>query len=397
MQELLEETAPEIDDVLATLAGVSGMPAVLLTRVDDIRWRIWASFARATESATALDRLHGAKELPAEMTYCRSVCVQDAPLVVADARCDERFRDHPAHRELGVVSYVGVPFRIGSGPALGALCAFDLRPHVGLDRVIPHFELLARLLSHELRWASEARSSLAALQHEAEVASSRERFLASVAHDLRTPLTAIRMSAHLVLRGAHAVDRVLSSAGRVLHAADRMARLIDDLLDFARGRLGSGIPIFPEEIADVGRFLRDLLEETAAAYPGRALRWSVELADHVRVAWDRDRIAQCVENLVGNACEHGARDAPVSIRIDCEEHEVRVDIVNGGEILPGRISHLDPFGPRASRRGLGLGLFIADRVARAHGGQVTLASHAGQTRTLLTLPLAAPALRGSAA
>jgi len=393
MQDLLEQTAPEIDDVLTALAGVSGMPTVLLTHVDDVRWQVWASL---TTDGADVSTSRG-REMPVEKSYCREVCDTGAPVVVSDAQWDDRFADHPAFRELGVVSYVGVPFRVGNGPILGSLCAFDRRPHVGLDRVVPHFELLARLLSHELRWAGEARSSLAALQQEAEIAAARERFLASVAHDLRTPLAAIRMSAHLVVRQAHIVERVLSGIGRVLHSADRMARLIDDLLDFARGRLGTGIPIVPEQIGDVRRFLGELLEETAAAFSGRPMRWTIELDDDVQVEWDRDRVAQCVENLVGNACEHGAPDAPVTIAIRASEEEVLFEIVNGGEIIPGRISNLDPFGPRASRRGLGLGLFIADRVARAHGGALSLASNGGETRTMLSLPRATPVLRGSAA
>lgn len=392
-QELLEQTAPEIDDVLSALAGVSGMPSVLLTHVDDVHWKVWASLTPDGPDELATR----GEELPVSKSYCREVCETNAPVVVSDAQWDERFRDHPAFRELGVVSYVGVPFRVGNGPALGALCAFDRRPHVGLDRVVPLFELLSRLLSHELRWAGEARSSLAALQQESEIAAARERFLATVAHDLRTPLSAIRMSAHLVVRQAHMVDRVMSGIARVLHAADRMARLIDDLLDFARGRLGAGIPIVPESISDVRRFLGELLEEASAAFAGRPMRWSIDLDDDVHVAWDRDRIAQCVENLVGNACEHGAPDTPVTIGIRASDRDVLVEIVNGGEIIPGRLSNVDPFGPRASRRGLGLGLFIADRVARAHGGALTLSSSGGETHTLLSLPRSVPALRGSAA
>jgi signal transduction histidine kinase len=394
MQQLLEQTAPEVDDVLMALANVSGMPSVLITHVDDVRWQVLA--ALTTDPSEDLSCNRG-QELPVGKSFCHEVFETGAPVVVSDAAFDERFRDHPAFRELGVVSYVGVPFRLGNGPVLGALCALDRRPHVGLDRVVPHFELLARLLSHELRWADEARSSLAALQQEAEIAAARERFLASVAHDLRTPLAAIRMSAHLVARQAHVVDRVNTGIGRVLHSADRMARLIDDLLDFARGRLGTGIPIVPERITDVRRFLGELLEETAAAFTGRPMRWTIELDDDVCVAWDRDRIAQCVENLVGNACEHGAPDAPVIITVSASEEDVQLEIVNGGELIPGRVSNVDPFGPRSGRRGLGLGLFIADRVARAHGGALSLVSNGGQTRTILTIPREAPALRGSAA
>lgn len=392
MMDLLEQTAPDVDDVLTALAGVSGMRAVLLTNVDDARWKVWASLEQAGG-----EHVFEQRELPVAKSFCSEVCRTNAPVVVSDAAHDERFSQHPAFRELGVVSYVGVPFRVGSGPVIGALCAFDRRPHIGLDRVVPYFELLARLLSHELRWVGEARTSLAALQRESETAASRERFLATVAHDLRTPLSAIRMSAHLVVRQAHVIERVMSGISRVLHAADRMARLVDDLLDFARGRLGAGIPIVPQHISDVRRFLDELLEETRAAFAGRPMRWVLEIDDAVEVAWDRDRIAQCVENLVGNACEHGASETPVVITIRATDHDVLLEIVNGGEILPGRLSSLDPFGPRPSRRGLGLGLFIADRIARAHGGALVLSSNGGETHTLLTLPRAVPVLRPSAA
>ncbi|MBI2391866.1 MAG: GAF domain-containing sensor histidine kinase [Deltaproteobacteria bacterium] len=391
MEQLVLDTAPEIADVLGALGGVSGMPTILLTHVQADTWRILSSIGGGELG------LHADASQPLRRAFCDQVCRTGEPLVVADAEHDERFREHGAHRELGITSYIGVPFRIGGGPVLGTLCAVDRRPHIGLDRVVPHFELMGRLLSHELRWAEEARTSLAALQHETEVAVSRERFLATVAHDLRTPLAAIRMSAHLVLRQSHVVDRVVSGIGRVLHAADRMARLIDDLLDFARGRLGGGIPIARQEIGDVRAFLRALLEETAMAFPWRPIKWDLGIAGHEPASWDRDRVAQCLENLLGNACEHGDDASPVTVAVSSDSGEFRVEIVNAGEFPVGRISTFDPFAARSGRRGLGLGLFIADRIARAHGGSIAIESARGQTSTVLTLPSGVPVQRGSAA
>ncbi len=385
LTQIPPETSNEVDDVLRTLGVESGMPTVMLTHVDAGTWSPWAVHDGASFG------LVPGRHYQATETLCEVVCRDHAPLALDDARRDRRFTDHPASTRLGVAAYIGVPFRLPDGPVLGTLCALDRVPHVGLEEVLPLYRLFARLLAHEFQLVDVARTSLAALHSETETSFSRERFLAAVVHDLRTPLAAIEVSAQLLRRQLERKNETARGLERILDAASRMSRLIDDLLDFSRGRLGAGIPIARRNIDDAPRFLEKVFEEVATANPQRHLHWDVRL-DEPRVCWDIDRIAQCLDNLLSNACTHGATGAPVSVVVRGADSYVTIDVVNLGEISAlDRTSLFEPFhGPRVVRRGLGLGLFIADQIVRAHGGRIEVESVHGETRTRIHLPVAEP-------
>lgn len=378
------ETASEVEDVLHALGQESGMPTVLLTHVDGGAWSPWAVRDEARFG------LEVGRRLEVETTLCHAVMREaNGGLAIDDARRDARFANHPACRVYGVGAYVGVPFRLADGTVVGTLCAIDRSPHVGLVAALRLYRLFARLLAHEFELADEARRSLAALNSETENGMSRERFLAAVTHDLRTPLAAIEATAQVMKRRPDASLATMEGIKRILYSAERMGRLIDDLLDLARGRLGKGIPIRRHCVVDVKGFFTEVLNEAASAH-GAELQTDLHL-DRVDAQWDRDRITQCIDNILTNAFVHGTRGLPVKVTACCNNDVVVLQIVNGGEIPEScRGSLFDPFrGARTVRRGLGLGLFIADQIVRAHGGSIQLASRGGETYTVIELPLGA--------
>ncbi len=373
---------PEVGDALAKLAETSGMPTVLLTGMQREDWCIWAA--------------HGAARLgldvgllrPAQGLYCRDVRRTGRPLVIDDAE-EGPYRQHPSYRELGVMSYLGVPFRVADGPILGTVCALDSKPHLGLDSVVPHFELMSRMLAHELQLTHVTRDMLDALARVSETAEARERFLAMVAHDLRSPLASIDATARQLLRAPPTPEVLAASAERVLRGTERMRRMIDDLLDYARGRLGGGIPISRVRIDDVGAFLDSVIDDVMSSRRSCIIERRFDVPRSTDASWDRDRISQAMINVFVNACDHGTANAVVHVTARLtSDRDLVVEVTNDGEIgVDARSSIFDPFCGARDSVGLGLGLFIAKRIVDAHGGSIDVAGREGKTCAALRIPL----------
>lgn len=244
----------------------------------------------------------------------------------------------------------------------------------------------AQLLARERAARLEAESARRELER---LGLFREQFLGMIGHDLRNPLGAITMSAQLLQRQGATPPAAARTYRSIVANAGRMARMIDDLLDFTRGRLGRGIPIEPAPM-DMHMVSRGLLEDLRLSHPGRILRLSAVGDGHGR--WDPDRIVQLLSNLVGNALQHGAAGAPIGLCIAGDESSVVVEVNNEGPPIPhDELSHLfEPFrrarNDAGPREGLGLGLYIVQQIAHAHGGSVDVRSTA-ETGTTFSVQL----------
>ncbi|MCK6548643.1 ATP-binding protein [Myxococcota bacterium] len=218
-----------------------------------------------------------------------------------------------------------------------------------------------------------------------------ELFVGILGHDLRSPLAAIRASAELIVQASEDA-RALRPAGRIVSASDRMRRMIEQLLDFARVRRGRGIAldVVDTDLEDVAT---PVLHELGDANP--LARLDLVRAGDLAGQWDPDRIAQVVSNLVGNAIQHGDAAAPVRIELDgTKPATVCLSVTNVGAIPDERMPTLFEGFKRATTartrgQGLGLGLFIAREIVRAHGGELTASVADGKTTFEATLPRAA--------
>ncbi|KQW38017.1 HAMP domain-containing sensor histidine kinase [Rhizobacter sp. Root404] len=232
------------------------------------------------------------------------------------------------------------------------------------------------------------------MQLEAQLDSLRETlrlnemFTAVLGHDLRGPLTAMSISAQALARGPDESVRKLSA--RMVHSCKWMGRMIEDLLDLSRARVGGGITIVRQAV-DLGDIAEKAAQERRVMFPNREL--AVRRSGDTHGRWDGDRISQVMANLLGNALIHGRPDCTIEVRVDGSRPDaVNLSVTNEGAVPEDILPHIfDPFrsGRTGSERadGLGLGLYIVDQIVRAHGGRIDVAVDAATDSTRFSVEL----------
>jgi sigma-B regulation protein RsbU (phosphoserine phosphatase) len=241
---------------------------------------------------------------------------------------------------------------------------------------------------YEQAMAGREAVAVGRLTDEREASELREQFIAVLGHDLRNPLASIVGAARLLRREVQS-DKALKILQMMETSVDRMAGLIDDVMDFARGRLGSGIDLH-RTISPLEPVLRHVVEELEASHPSRDFICEFDLPEPL--SFDGGRIGQLVSNLLGNALTHGDPKAPVRLGAVARDGDLQVWVANAGRPIPEKAMErlFQPFfrgEVRASQQGLGLGLHIASEIARAHGGSLVAHSDEAETRFTLTMPL----------
>jgi sigma-B regulation protein RsbU (phosphoserine phosphatase) len=228
------------------------------------------------------------------------------------------------------------------------------------------------------------------LRLENETSQFREQFIAVLGHDLRNPLASISAGARILDRTVqseqeHQVTAMLQST------VMRMSAMIDNVLDFARGRLGGGITLQRDTRKPLQPELEQVVDELRMGSPDREIL--ADFAIDQPVNCDRTRVGQLLSNLLGNALTHGTSNKPIVVQAKTKETSFELSVANAGHpIRQASLERLfEPFfreKDRASKQGLGLGLYIASQIAKAHDGTLTVASTPTETRFTFTMPLA---------
>jgi signal transduction histidine kinase len=228
-----------------------------------------------------------------------------------------------------------------------------------------------------------------------QVDQARNLLLSMLGHDMRSPLQTIQMTASY-LAALNAGAKVSEAAARLINSGARMQALLDDLLDFNRTNLGLGINIAPVEV-DLTRLFADELDLVRAAHPD--VRIDLEAAGELRGVCDGRRLQQLLGNLVLNAIKYGAPNEPVRVTMTGDPQHIRFDVSNTGpRIEPPALELIfDPLHRGANQANqydsdgnLGLGLYIAREIAKAHGGEIAARSDEQQTTFSVRLPRVGP-------
>ena len=206
---------------------------------------------------------------------------------------------------------------------------------------------------------------------------ARDRFVSILGHDLRNPLSAIAVAVDQLRKAPDIGEAHKRTIERVGRSADRMSRMIEDLIDFARG-LGHAMPVRREAV-DFGEICGRIVDETRQAYPDSQIE--LDMNGDLRGAWDAGRVGQAISNLIANAVQHG--EPPVTVRLRGEPGAVLLEVSNRGTpISPESVRDIfEPYSHTAGSAGLGLGLFIVSQIVAAHGGTVDVRSSAAEGTT----------------
>ena len=227
-----------------------------------------------------------------------------------------------------------------------------------------------------------------------EAAVLRDQFMAVLGHDLRNPIAAIAAGISMLTKREQLSDSGRTILSDMSSSLERASSLIDDVLDLARGTLGGGFVIARNADAPLVPVLEQVVTEVRAIAASHRIDAVIEIDEPV--CCDRGRIAQLASNLLSNALTHGAPDRPIRFEARTSDDLFVLWVANAGEPIPGDVQArlFQPFfrgDARPSRQGLGLGLFIASEIARAHGGTLEVTSTSEETRFTFTMPRMLPA------
>jgi signal transduction histidine kinase len=391
------ELSPNFLGDIAKINGIEAVPSILQV-VCHATGMGFAAVARVTEgrwiACTVLDQIDfGLKpggELAVETTICHEIRQSRQGVVIDHVAEDPEFSGHHTPAMYGFQSYISMPITLRDGSLFGTLCAIDPKPRrLKNPGTIGMFKLFAELIAFHIDSTNRLATSEADLLDERETAELREQFIAVLGHDLRNPLASI-VSGMRLLDKRPLDDPSKELVGMMRNSAARMDELIGNVLDLTRARLGGGFQLNCVVEDGILPVLEEVVDELRVARPDRIIELTSNLGEPVTC--DRGRIAQLFSNLVGNAVKHGAANAPVRVLAETAEGAFKLSVANAGDpIPPFAIKRLfQPYvrGTGAGNpQGLGLGLYIASEIARAHGGMLTVTSSTEETRFTFLMPL----------
>ena len=370
--------------ILEVICRTTGMGFAAVARVTENRW-----IACAVQDTIQFGLQPGG-ELKVETTICDEIRQSREPVVIDHVAQDAAYCGHPTPAMYGFQSYISIPIILSDGTFFGTLCAIDPRPfRVNTPETIGMFKLFAELIAFHLDATERLALSEASLLDERQTSELREQFIAVLGHDLRNPLASIKAGTTMLLR-TPLNDEASGLVALIQNSAARMSGLIDNVLDLARARLGGGLTLKRNADASLEPVLTQVVAELRASWPDRAIDAKFALTRPVHC--DHAHVAQLFSNLLGNALTYGAPDAPIRVRAATDGGHFELSVANSGDPIPqAALERLfRPFTRGAiqvNQQGLGLGLYIAAEIARAHGGMLDVASSPAETRFTFRMPL----------
>ena len=372
-----------IPTILDVVCRTTGMRFAAIARVTEDRW-----IACSVRDDIAFGVKPGG-ELEVESTICHEIRQSGEAVIIDHVSKDAAYCTHNTPAMYGFQSYISMPIRLTDGTFFGTLCAIDPDPHtLNTPETAEMFSMFADIIGFHLSAIDRLTLTETRLSDERKHAALREQFIAVLGHDLRNPLAAID-GGMLLLRRTPLNEKATTIVDLVQKSVVRMTGLINNVMDFAHGRLGGGLAL-TRTAGSVEPMLRQVIAELQTGAPDQVIETDFELTQPVDC--DHARIGQVLSNLLGNALTHGASDKPIEVAAATTGGWFRLSVTNSGSPIPA-VALRQIFQPftrgvlGASKQGLGLGLYIAHQIAIAHGGTLRVVSTPAGTRFSFRMPL----------
>jgi len=335
----------------------------------------------------------GVRETPLDPSICAHAILENELFVVCDTTEDPRFADNPlVTGDPHLRFYAGALLRSREGLPLGTLCVLDTKPRELTDHQRQSLATLADHVRNMLELRRTTRESVELAESLQDALAARQRLVATVAHDLRTPLHVIHLAAELLQSAEVDSQTHEALAGRLGRASASMTRLVEDLLDLESEN--GGTLTIEREPFRVRSVFDDIIELMTPLAEEADVALVLESCPDAIVLGEAGRLHQVLANLVGNAIKFTPSGGQVTVRAEVEHEDdlLGVTVVDTGVGIPAEhlVSIFDPYVRLRSvnTHGAGLGLAIARRIIEAHGGTIDAESAVGSgSRFRFTLPV----------
>ncbi|WP_372620322.1 GAF domain-containing sensor histidine kinase [Alteromonas stellipolaris] len=365
-----------VPHIMKMLSDVTGLRFICVARVTEDNWTMCAVYDQVNFNLIPGD------QLDIKTTFCSQVRKSTKAIVIEHAKKDDVYRQSEIPKMYGFESYFSFPIYNKNGDFFGTLCGLDPRPAVlKTDRIESQIKSFAELISRQMEVDDRLAAVETDLISEQAAAKLREQYIAILGHDLRTPLSALKMGVDFLVE--HASDATSQKVlARMDNSAKRMTRLISDVMDFTHGQMGKGIQLNVKPASDLKSVLVHTVSELSGLHPDREI-----LADIIidgTFSCDPERISQLLSNLLINAIVHGDAAQPIKVMANIEEETLTLSVSNGGTPISADVIDklFHPFWRNENNKktgGLGLGLFIASQIAEAHKGSLMVHSDENET------------------
>lgn len=357
--------------IMNILSEATGLRFICVARVTKDNWTMCSVLDKVNFN------LEPGDELEIQTTFCSQVRQSAKAIVIEEASKDSAYKTSPIPTMYGFESYFSYPIYKTDGTFFGTLCGLDPVPaSLKTAKIDNQISAFAELISCQLEANDQLSMTQSALYDEQSAAKLREQYIAILGHDIRTPLSSLKMGVDFLTDtiSEASAQKVLKRMNNSVH---KMKRLINDVMDFTHGKMGKGLVLDVRPTDSLQPVLLHAVNELATLHPECTINTNIHIKG--TLFCDPERIGQLLSNLLINAIIHGDKERPIDVFAGKNNGVFTLSVANGGTPIPEetKAKLFQPFWRKegdAPSGGLGLGLFIASQIAQAHQGKLSVTS-----------------------